>query len=58
MKEKGYKLQYYDMMDELLIHHTHVARFFGCQVAQAFKGLSSIDDTWSTHKSLDAIGTC
>jgi hypothetical protein len=34
------------------------ARFFGCQLALSLRRNPSIQRTWSTHESLNAIGTC
>ncbi len=38
----------------LTVLHT----YFGCQLVQSLRGNPSIDSTWSTPESLDAIGTC
>jgi hypothetical protein len=48
---------YYDPYDKKNITAEHVARFFGCQLVRAIKGLPSIRNCWSMRKSLDAIGT-
>ena len=57
MKVKYFKPCYYDPMDEKHITADHVARFFGCQLVRAIKGLPSIDDCWNTREALDAVGT-
>ena len=36
---KGIKPAFYDPLDEKYITANHVARFFGCQLVRAIKGL-------------------
>ena len=52
-----WKPKYYDPSNGKIILADHVVRFFGCQSARMLKGFPSIDKTWSTRESLDAIGT-
>ncbi len=52
-----YRPEHYDPFDGKFITANHVARFFGCQMAHAIKGLPSVINCWSTRESLDAIGT-
>jgi len=57
MKDNSFSPMYFDPMDEKYIQPDHVARFFGCQLVRAIKGLPSVKDCWSTRESLDAVGT-
>ena len=52
-----WKPKYYNPSQNKVILADHVARFFGCQAARMLRGFPSIDKTWSTRESLDAIGT-
>ena len=58
IKDKGWTPLYYRPADGKVISADDVARFFGCQLARSLRGNPSIQRTWSTRKSLDAIGTC
>ena len=52
-----FKPSHCDPFDEIIISVDHVARFFGCQLVRAIKGLLSVDSCWSTRKALDAVET-
>jgi hypothetical protein len=52
-----FKPSHYNSFDNIIISADHVARFFGCQLVCAIKGLPSIDEYWSTREALDAVGT-
>ena len=61
MRTKGFKPKYYDpvpidVSDNSVIEADHVTRFFGCNMARMLRGFPSINETWSTRESLDAIG--
>jgi hypothetical protein len=58
IKDKGWTPMYYCPADGKVISADDVARFFGCQLARSLRGNPSIQQTWSTRESLDAIGTC
>jgi hypothetical protein len=58
IKDKGWTPLYYPPADRKVISADNVAHFFGCQLARSMRGNPSIERTWSTRKSLDAIGTC
>ena len=49
--------EYYDPYNKKFITADHVACFFGCQLVRVIMGLPSICNCWSTHESLDTIGT-
>ncbi|KAL3798584.1 hypothetical protein ACHAW5_000574 [Stephanodiscus triporus] len=57
MKDELFRPRYFDPMDKKYTQADHVARFFGCQLVRAIKGLSSVNNCWSTHEALDAVGT-
>ena len=57
IKVRGFHPCHYHPFDDKCITADHVARFFGCQLVRAIKGLPSIDDCWNTREALDAIGT-
>ena len=57
MATEEWKSSYYDPPSNHIILAEHVCRFFGCQYAHMLRGSPSIDKTWSTGESLDAIGT-
>ena len=62
MRTKGYKPKYYnptpvEECNKVTIDADHVARFFGCQMARMLRGFPSIEETWSTRESLDAVGS-
>ncbi len=58
IKDKGWTPLYYRPADEKVISADKVAHFFGCQLARSLRGNPSIQRTWSTPESLDAIDTC
>ncbi|KAL7525437.1 hypothetical protein ACHAXR_001005, partial [Thalassiosira sp. AJA248-18] len=53
---KEYKPRYYNPSQGNTIQADHVARFYGCHMAQMLRGFPSIEETWSTREALDAIG--
>ena len=57
IRKHAFSPEYFDPYDEKIITADNVARFFGCQLVRAIKGLPSVRDCWSTRESLDAIGT-
>jgi hypothetical protein len=57
ISKSAFKASYFDLMDEKYITADQVARFFGCQLQCAIKGLPSVDNCWSTCKLLDAVRT-
>jgi hypothetical protein len=58
IKDNGWTPLYYPPADGKVISADNVARFFGCQLSRSLRGNPSIQRTWSTRESLDAIGTC
>jgi len=56
MDEKEWKPRYYDPSVDNVILADHVTRFFGSQSSRMLRGFPSINKTWSTRESLDAIG--
>jgi hypothetical protein len=58
IKTKGWTPKYYCPADKKVIVADHVTHFFGCRIARSMRGNPSIERTWSTCKSLDAIDTC
>ncbi|KAL3775049.1 hypothetical protein ACHAW5_007513 [Stephanodiscus triporus] len=57
IRKCAYRPEHFDPFDGKFITANHVARFFGCQLARAAKGLPSVQQCWSTRESLEAIGT-
>ncbi|KAL3778367.1 hypothetical protein ACHAW5_008310 [Stephanodiscus triporus] len=57
IRKRAYRPEHVDPFDRKFITANHVARFFGCQLARAIKGLPSVQQCWSTRESLEAIGT-
>ncbi|KAL7527968.1 hypothetical protein ACHAXR_007787 [Thalassiosira sp. AJA248-18] len=53
---KDFKPKYYDPTKGNTIQPNDVARFYGCHLARMLRGVPSIDETWSTRESLDAVG--
>eukprot|EP00956_Cyclotella_meneghiniana_P033550 scaffold96912_cov61-Cyclotella_meneghiniana.AAC.1 len=53
---KGFKPRYYSPNTGHTIQAGHLARFYGCHLARMIRGFPSIEATWSTRESLDAIG--
>ena len=51
----GYTPRYYKPEVDKVVLGTHIARFFGVQVARMLRGYPSIEDTWSTRETLYAI---
>ena len=58
IKDNGWTPLYYCPADGKVISADDVAHFFGCQLARSLRGNPPIQRTWSTHESLDSIGTC
>ena len=57
-KYDSFSPMYFDPMNEKYIQPDHFTCFVGgCQLVHAIKGLPSVDDCWSTRKSLDAVET-
>ena len=56
IQTKGWTPVYYSPSDGKVISGEDIARFFGCQLARSLRGNPSIEWTWSTRESLDAIG--
>jgi hypothetical protein len=56
MRKQAFRPEHYDPFDEGYTMADHVARFFGCQLVHAIKGLPSVNDCWSTRELLNAIG--
>ena len=44
MKDNSFSPMYFDPINEKYIKPDHVARFFGCQLVHAIKGLPSVED--------------
>jgi hypothetical protein len=57
VRNREYKPERYNPFDRKLITADNVARFFGCQLAHAIKGLPLVMNCWSMRESLNAIGT-
>ena len=55
MDTQAYKPRFYNPEKEVIITAGHVTRFFGCQMGRMLRGFPSIEDTWSTRESLDAV---
>jgi hypothetical protein len=55
IKDKGWMPKYYHPANGKVIVADHVTHFFGCQLAQSLRGNPSINHTWLTRKSLNAI---
>jgi hypothetical protein len=56
VRNRAYRPEHYKPFDGKFITADNVARFFGCQLARAIKGLSSVMNFWSTLESLNTIG--
>jgi hypothetical protein len=57
IQTKGRTPLYYSPSDGKVISADDAARFFGCQLARSLRN-PSIERTWLTRESLNAIGTC
>ncbi len=57
IQNDAFKPAHFDPFDEKYISADNVARFFGCQLGRAIKGLPSVDNCWSTREALDAVRT-
>ena len=58
IQTKNFKPRYYDPSENSTIQlhsPSHVATFYVCHMARMICGFASIEDTWNTHDSLNAI---
>ena len=53
---KQYKPRYYNPYGGFTITSYHISRFLGCHMGKMLSGLPSVEDTWFTRESLDAVG--
>ncbi len=56
MRTKNFKPKYFNPAINLTIQADHVARFYGCHMGRMLCGFPSIEETWSTRESFDAVG--
>ena len=55
---KGWKPKYYHPANSRVIVTGDFTCFFGCQLVRSLRRNPLIDNTWLTHRSLNAIDTC
>ena len=56
ISSKQYKPRYYNLYRGFTITSDHVSIFFGCHMGRMISGFPSVEETWSTRESLDAVG--
>ena len=56
IRAKQFTPRYFNPAEGNVITADNVARFHGCHMGRMLRGFPSVDDTWSTRDSLNAVG--